>query len=295
NAARFLEMNGCKPNPDFSSGDAKLALSRWILDAANQAILAATAALDAFRPDDYAKICYRFAWGDVCDWFVEFAKPGFAGPEAAEIRDVGGYILGVLLRLMHPLIPFVTEELWTHFGYGPTASLITAPWPEPALVSDAAAAREEVGWVVALISEIRTVRSEMNIPPSLKSPLLFKDASAETLARARRWEEAVGRMARVSDIAPLTGDMPQGAVQIILGTVSLILPLAGIVDLAAERARLQVARARAAAELAKVSQKLANQDFIIRAPEAILNEHRDRQDGFTAEITRLDAALQRIA
>ncbi|HTH46759.1 MAG TPA: valine--tRNA ligase, partial [Candidatus Limnocylindria bacterium] len=203
NAARFLEMNGCKPNPAFDPAGAKLPLSRWILDAANGAVAEASAALEAFRPNDYASACYRFAWGDVCDWFVEFAKPGFATEDAAELRDVAAYVLGVLLRLMHPLLPFVTEELWDHFGYGQQGSLIRASWPDAIPVSEAAAARNEVAWVVNLISEVRTVRSEMNVPPSIKSPVLLKDAASQSLAWADAWGEPIARMARASEIGPV--------------------------------------------------------------------------------------------
>ncbi len=295
NAARFLELNGVTPDPAFRPQSARLPLSRWILDAANIAITEASAALEKFRPDDYAKTCYRFAWGEFCDWFVEFAKPGFAGPDAAELRSVAGHLLGVLLRLMHPLIPFVTEELWDHFGFGPPASLITESWPEPATITDAQAARAEIGWVIDLISEVRTIRSEMNVPPSLKSPILLKDAAPETLARAERWFEAISRMARASEIGELTGPLPRGAAQAVLGEATIILPLENIIDLAAERARLANARAKAAAELAKVQQKLSNPDFTSRAPEAILDEHKDREASFTAELERLDAALKRIA
>ncbi len=295
NAARFLEMNGVKPNPDFKPEGAQLALSRWILVKANAAVQSATEALDAFRPNDYAQACYRFAWGDVCDWFIEFAKPGFAGADAAEVRDVAAYVLGVLLRLMHPLIPFVTEELWDHFGYGAAFSLINAPWPEPVGVHDPDAAREEVQWVVDIISQVRTVRSEMNVPPSVKSPVLLQDAAAATLARGAEWFEAISRMARASAFGPLAGEVPHGAAQAVLGEATIVLPLAGIIDLAAERARLTATRAKAAAELQKVEQKLANADFVSRAPEAILEEHRERQESFAAEVARLDVALQRIA
>jgi valyl-tRNA synthetase len=294
NAARFLEMNGVTPNPDFKPEDARLPLSRWILDAANTAVQNATAALDAFRPNDYAQACYRFAWGDVCDWFIEFAKPGFAGEDAAEIRDVASYVLGVLLRLMHPLIPFVTEELWDHFGYGPVCSLISAPWPRPVGVYEPQAARAEVQWVVELISQVRTVRSEMNVPPSIKSPVLLQDATAETLARGVKWSEAISRMARASTFGPLPGEVPRGSAQAVLGEATIVLPLAEIIDLTAERARLTATRAKAAAELLKVEQKLANADFVSRAPEAILEEHRERLESFSAEVARLEAALQRI-
>jgi valyl-tRNA synthetase len=294
NAARFCEMNGCVPNPQFQPASARLPLCRWILQAANEAVAEATAALDAFRPDDYAKACYRFAWGDFCDWFLEFAKPGFTSDDAAEIRDTASYVLGVLLRLMHPLIPFVTEELWDHFGYGAPGSLIREPWPEPASVFEAEAAAAEVSWVVRLISEIRTVRSEMNVPPSIKSPVLLQDAAPASLARAHAWSEAISRMARASEVSVLSGELPRGAAQIVLGEATIILPLAGIIDLDAERARLAAARAKAEAELAKVAQKLANHDFVSRAPEAILEEHRERRENFAEDVVRLDAALARI-
>jgi valyl-tRNA synthetase len=296
NAARFCEMNGVKPNPHFQPRDAKLPLSRWILDAANTAITDATAALDAFRPNDYASTIWHFAWGDVCDWFVEFAKPIFtAGGEAAgEIKDVAAYVLAVLLRLMHPVTPFVTEELWDHFDYGEQGSLITAPWPEPFPVAGAREARDEISWAVKFISEIRTIRSEMNVPPSVKTPILLKDASALTLARAANFEEAISRMARASAVGPLTGVIPPGSAQAVVNEATIILPLAAFIDLAAERARLAAARAKTAAELEKVNAKLSDEKFTARAPAAIIEENQERRDSFAAELARLDAALARI-
>jgi valyl-tRNA synthetase len=295
NAARFCELNGVTPNPAFRPEDAKLPLSRWILDAAATAVAAATAALDALRINDYANTCYHFVWDDFCDWFLEFAKPAFAGEEAAELRDAAGYVLGVLLRLMHPMTPFVTESLWDHFGYGDAGSLILSPWPGHFAVADAEAAREEVSWAVKLISEIRTVRSEMNVPPSIKSPVLLKDASAKTLARAERWQEQIFRMARASSVGPLAGDVPKGSAQAVVNEATVILPLAELIDLNAERARLQATRAKAAAELEKVRAKLADENFTARAPAQIIEEHEERQGNFAAEISRLDAALARIA
>jgi valyl-tRNA synthetase len=295
NAARFCELNGVTPNPAFLPAHAKLALSRWILDAAREAVAAAAAALDGFRPDEYAQVCYRFVWGDFCDWFLEFAKPGFAGDDAAEIRDVAGFVLGILLRLMHPLTPFVTEELWDYFGYGEPGSLIKESWPEPFTVPDAGAAVAEVSWVVRLISEIRTVRAEMNIPPSAKSAVLLAGAAPATLARAQAWREAIFRMARASEIGPVIGEIPQGSAQAVLDEATIILPLADLIDLAAERKRLAAQRAKTATELDKVSAKLANEDFVQRAPAAIIAENEERRDIFRAELARLDAALARIA
>ena len=295
NAARFLEMNGVKPNPAFRPEEAKLPLCRWVLARANEAIIAATAGLDAYRPNDYAAACYRFAWGDVCDWFIELAKPGFAGEDAAEIRDTAAYVLGVLLRLMHPLIPYVTEELWDHFGYGEAFSLISAAWPEPVNVTGETEATEAVNWLIALISEIRSIRSEMNVPPSVKSPVYLQDASAETLARAEQNFEAISRLARASEIGPLNGAVPKNAAQAVLGEATIILPLEGLIDLEAEKKRLQGALTKAEQELAKVRAKLGNEDFTARAPEAILEEHREREEAFTNEAKRLAAALARLA
>ncbi|MBU6397548.1 MAG: valine--tRNA ligase [Rhodospirillales bacterium] len=296
NAARFLEMNGVKPNPDFKPENAKLPLCRWILARANEAITAATVGLDAFRPNDYAAACYRFAWGDFCDWFIELAKPGFTSEaDAQEIRDTAAYVLGVLLRLMHPLIPYVTEELWDHFNYGEAYSLISAHWPEPAAITGAEDAAEEINWLVGLVSEIRTVRSEMNVPPSQKSPVFLQDAKPETLARAERWFEAISRMARASEIGPLTGPVPKNAAQAVLNEATIILPLEGLIDLEAEKKRLANTLAKAEAELKKVQAKLANTDFTSRAPEAVLEEHREREESFANEAQRLSAALGRLA
>jgi valyl-tRNA synthetase len=297
NAARLCEMNGVKPNPAFRPETAKLALSRWILDAANTAAAQATGDLEDFRADDYANTCWHFVWGDVCDWFLEFAKPIFlaGGEPADEIRDVAAYVLNLLLRLMHPVTPFVTEELWDHFGFGAPGSLIRAAWPEPFTVSEPEAARGEISWVVKLISEIRTVRSEMNVPPSVKTPVFLKDAAPATLARAKTWEEAIFRMARASAIGPLSGDVPPGSAQAVVNEATVILPLAELIDLSAERARLQAARAKLAAELEKVSAKLSDEKFVQRAPEAIIAENEERRENFSAEIARLDAALARIA
>jgi valyl-tRNA synthetase len=294
NAARFCEMNGVGPNPAFKPEDAKLPLSRWILDAANSAIGSATAALDHFRFDDYAFACWHFIWGDFCDWFLEFAKPAFAGDDAAEVRDVAGYVLGILLRLMHPVTPFVTEELWDHFGFGDNGSLIRAAWPERFTVTEAGAAGAEISWAVKLISQIRTVRSEMNVPPSVKAPVFLKDASAETLARAARWQEAIFRMARASSVGALAGDVPKGSAQTVVDEATVVLPLADLIDLDVERRRLEGARAKVAAELDKVLAKLADENFTSRAPEAIIAEHEERRENFAAELARLDAALARI-
>jgi valyl-tRNA synthetase len=297
NAARFCEMNGVAPVPGFDPAQAKLPLSRWLLDSANAAVAEATAALDAYRLNDYAAACYRFTWNTYCDWFLEFAKPVFAqgsSAEAAEIRAVAAHVLGTILRLLHPAMPFVTEELWGAFGFGAEGTLIRAPWPKPVGAVEAEAARAELDWIVGLITEVRGVRSEMRVPPSILAPILLRDAGADALARAARWEDTIRRMARASEVRPLEGDAPSGSAQAVLGPITVVLPLAGLIDLGAERVRLEKERAKALEEARKVQAKLSNESFVSRAKPEVVEENRERLAGFTAEAARLEAALGRL-
>ncbi len=293
NAAKFGEMNGVAPVP-FDPATAQTPLCRWILGGLNQCVTEATEALDAFRFDDYAAGCYRFTWGSFCDWFVEFAKPGFTGPDAAEIRATAAHVTGTLLRLLHPAMPYVTEHLWSELGYGAESSLIRASWPTPTLVTDAPAAKAELDWLVRLIGEVRTVRSEMNVPPSSLAPVLLRDASPATLARADAWSGVIQRMARASTIGPLEGTLPPGSAQIVVDEATVVIPLAGLIDLDVERARLGKERQRALDEAGKAQRKLDNADFVQRAKPEVVEEIRERVKSFLAEAARLAAAIDRI-
>ncbi|MBV9782567.1 MAG: valine--tRNA ligase [Acidisphaera sp.] len=296
NAARFCEMNGVAPCA-FDPQAAGLALTRWLLDALNAAIAQATAALEAYRFDEYAAAGYRFVWNVFCDWFLELAKPVLAQadtPEAREVRQAAGFVLGAALRLLHPAMPFVTEELWDHFGYGAPFSLIRAPWPEPVAVTGAEAARRELDWVTGLIAQVRTVRAEMNVPAGTLTPILLKDAPAEALDRARLWLEPIRRLARVSDVEALEGEPPKGSAQAALDGATIVLPLAGAIDIAVERARLERERGRAEQELGKIARKLDNADFVRRAPPEVIEENRARLHAARQEVTRLGASLARL-
>jgi valyl-tRNA synthetase len=298
NAARFCEMNGVEPVAGFDPSSLRLPLTRWIVDAANAAVAEATAALEAYRLNDYAQAGYRFTWNLFCDWFVEFVKPVLAEgdtDDAKEVRAAAAHVLGVILRLLHPVMPFVTEELWDQFGYGEACSLIRAEWPEPVPVPGAEAARAELDWVVRLIGDVRTIRAEMGVPPSTKLPVWLKDASGETLARAARWQEAIARLARASEIGAVEGEAPRGAAQSVLDEAMIVLPLAGVVDLAAERVRLEKDIAKAGDEAGKVERKLANPDFVGRAKPEVVEENRERLVAARDQIAKLRAALERIA
>lgn len=295
NAARFLEMNGAKPVEGFDPTTVQSSLGRWILSEANEAITEANRALESYRFDEYAGSCYRFVWTRFCDWFVELAKPLLAedSAESDEIRKVSAYVLGLILRMMQPVIPFATATLWEELGYA--GAFETMPWPTPVALKGAEESRAEVNWLIRLISEIRTVRAEMNVPPVQKAPLLLRDATAENLARAQRWNEALGRMARVESVSVLDGETPRHAAQIVLDEATIFLPLGGLIDLDAERARLAKEIKRIEGEITKVERKLGNADFIARAKPEVVDENRQRLESFSSDLTRLQAAHARLA
>ncbi len=296
NAARFCEMNGVAPTSGFDPHAVQSPLCRWLLDAAGSAVGEATGALAAYRFDEYAQAGYRFTWNVFCDWFVELAKPVLTGPDGPhkdELRATAAHTLGIILRLLHPACPFATEALWDGFAYGPKLSLIRAPWPVPDSVSGAASARDEIDWVIRFITAIRTVRAEMNVPAATRVGVLLRDASPLTLERAGTWSEAAGRLARVSGIEPAT-DLPPGSAQLVLDEATLIIPLAGLVDLDAERTRLGRERGRAEDDRARVAAKLTQADFVARAKPEVVEENRERLRRAEREVARLDAALARI-
>ena len=298
NAARFCEMNEVKPVPGFDPAAAKSPLCRWLLDEAAATAAEADRALEAYRFDEYAAACYRFTWNLFCDWFLELAKPVLFGEDEAaktELRATAAHALGIILRLLHPAAPFVTESLWDEFGFGETLSLIGAPWPAAGKDgSTNSEARAEIEWVISFVSAIRTVRAEMNIPPSAKCPVLLDQASSNTLARAAQWQETLSRLARVSDISLAAGDPVSGSAQIILGEATLILPLAGLIDIDAEKLRLGKEHARASDELEKVLRKLGNADFVARAKPEVVEENRARESTFRAEMARIEVARARL-
>ncbi|MCP1215720.1 valine--tRNA ligase [Acetobacter orientalis] len=298
NAARFCEMNGVKAVEGFDPHSVQSAVGKWIITEVSQAVSEATQALQVYRFDEYALTCYRFVWNRFCDWFLELAKPIFASDnqqESDEIRHVAAYVLGQILRLLQPVMPFVTDDLWHAFGFGPEGSLIAQAWPQPIVLNGAQDALAECDQMIRLISEIRTVRSEMNVPPSQKAPVFLKDAIPETVARAERWQEAIGRMARVTHVAALTGEVPKGSAQAVLDEATLIIPLEGLIDISAEQERLKKELAKAEDEIGKTEKKLANENFVTRAKPEIVQEMRERLTAQQGECTRLKAALLRIA
>ncbi len=297
NAARFCDMNECRVDPDFNPNSVNSTLNRWIVGKVSEAETAMTTALDAYRFNDAAGALYSFTWNTFCDWYLEFAKPVFMGSDEtakAETRATTAWVLDQIITLLHPIVPFITEELWQTRAER-AQPLITTPWPayDPALVDTAVNA--EMDWVVRLISQIRAVRSEMNVPPKAKIPMLLKDGDTAAQAALATHRDLILRLAGLSDAGVLTGEVPKGAVQDVLDGAMMILPIADAIDLEAEKARLLKEIAKQDAEIDRFEKKLGNAKFVANAPAEVVETEREKLGEAQATRGRLDEALKRLA
>ncbi|WP_040674053.1 valine--tRNA ligase [Nitrobacter sp. Nb-311A] len=322
NACRFAEMNECVLPPDFDATAAKETLNRWIVHETARATCEVTEAIESSRFNDAAGALYRFVWNVYCDWYLELAKPvisGEDGPAKSETRAMVAWARDEILKLLHPFMPFITEELWAVTS-ARTQLLTLTEWPnkadltrkrrtliaaadpfsgsepvtdllEPYFRDDAAEA--EIGWVVDLVTAIRSVRAEMNIPPATLAPLVLAGASDESRARAQRWSDVIKRMARLADIS-FADKAPAGAVQLLIRGEIIALPLKGIVDVGAQRTRLGKEIAKADADINRVDFKLADQNFVANAPEDIVEDEKEKREAAAARKAKFVEALERL-
>ncbi len=325
NACRFAEMNNCVLPAGFAPTKAHETLNRWIAHETSRATREVTEAIEAYRFNDAAGSIYRFVWNVYCDWYLELAKPVLLGEDGAaksETRAMVAWARDEILKLLHPFMPFITEELWAVTAKRDGLLVLTA-WPRKAavLTADQAAlmsattvndslippvvlaldagdfsdpdAEAEIGWVVDLVTAIRSVRAEMNIAPATLTPLVLSGASAETKARAQRWNDVVRRMARLAEIS-FANSAPQGAVQLLVRGEVASLPLKGVIDLAAEQARLDKELAKADADIKRVDAKLSNEKFVANAPEEIVEEEKEKREAALARKAKLLEASERL-
>ena len=300
NASRFAELNGCVRVAGFDPEAVREPLNRWILAEAAKAVAETAEAIEAFRFNDAANAAYRFVWNLFCDWHLELAKPvlqggGADGSARAETQATIAHVLDIVYALLHPFMPFVTEELWAIKGdEGPPREGVLAlgPWPR-ADFPVSAAAEAEIGWIVELVSEIRSVRSEVGVPAGAQLTLTLVQANPSVARIAETWGETIKRLARVAAIE-FAEAAPAGSLPIVVRDALAALPLAGIVDIEAEKARLDKEIARERQEIAKVDAKLANPDFVARAPEEIIAEHHERREASLSRIAKMEAARSRL-
>jgi valyl-tRNA synthetase len=298
NAARFAEMNGCAGVSGFDPKQAKETLNRWIAHETAKTASDVTAALDAFKFNDAANVLYKFVWNIYCDWYLELAKPLLTGPDSAakdETRAMTAWVRDEICKLLHPFMPFITEELWgvtVAAGQKRDALLTFAHWPQYDGLEDAEA-EAEIGWVIDLITAVRSVRAEMNIAPALQIPLLLVGAGQGTKARVDRWVEFIKRLARVSAIE-FADVAPAGSVQLLVRGEAAALPLKGVIDVAAEKVRLEKEMAKAEADIKRVDAKLGNADFLKRAPEEVVEGEQEKREEAAGRHAKITEALERL-
>jgi valyl-tRNA synthetase len=296
NAARFAEMNECKPVAGFDPRSVTRTVNKWIVGETARVAAATEAALEGFRFNDAANGLYAHIWGVFCDWYVELSKPLLQGTDEAardETRATMAWALDECLKLLHPIMPFITEELWGQIATR-EKMLVHADWPDLPLDLADAAADAEMGWVIKVIEGVRSVRSEMNVPAGAQIEMVVTGAGAAVEDRLARNGELIRRLARLSGISQAE-QAPKGSVTLALEDCAMSLPLAGVIDVTAERARLGKAMEKLVKEIGGLEGKLSNEKFLAKAPEHIVAEQRERLTGARAEREKLDAALARLA
>ncbi len=297
NAARLAEMNECVRQTNFDPASVNEPLNKWIVGQTEQAVKAVGEGIEGYRFNEAAAAAYEFTWGVFCDWYLELIKTILADDDEAsksETRATVAWVLDQILKTLHPFMPYITEELWAHMvehGEQRGTVLALSAWPElDGLVSDDA--ERDIGWVVEMISEIRSVRSEMNVPAGAKLPLEMVAPSQEIKERTKVYSETIQRMARLDDISFV--DAPaKGAALIVIDDATLALPLAGVIDMDVERKRLNKEMGKVEKDLNKAEAWLANDKNVAKSPAHVVALNKERVVEHGERIARLKAALKR--
>jgi valyl-tRNA synthetase len=295
NAARFAEINNCVTIEGFDPNTVKVLIGKWIITQLADTLGTVERALSDYRFNDAANVIYHFVWNLYCDWYLELTKPIFLGSddaEKSETRATVAYVRDAILKVLHPFMPFITEELWrvtTTDRREPTLALAAWPSQQPYFVD----AHEEVGWLIDLVSAVRSVRTEMNVPAGSLLRVEFVNPSDLTRKRAEVWDATFNRLARISG-SIFSDKVRPGSIQIIVGGEIVALPLQGVIDLAAEASRLAKEIAKADADIARVDAKLGNPNFVARAPEEVVEEEQEKRAEAQARKSKIAEALERL-
>ena len=295
NAARFAEFNEAKPVDGFDPSSVEQTLNKWIIDETARARIAVDHALEQYRFNDAATALYEFIWKKLCDWYVELSKPLFQGGDEAviaETRATLAWVMDQALTLMHPIMPFITEKIWEEF---PRAKmLVHTDWPTYGDELIDVGADAEMNWVVGLIEQIRSVRAEMRVNAGAKIPMISLGLDATATTAFENNKAMILRLGRIDEVTSAT-EAPQGAITLPVEGGQFCLPLADIIDIDAEKARLTKAIEKLDKELGGIKGKLANEKFVANAPEHVVDENRARLETGAEELETLNAALIRVA
>jgi valyl-tRNA synthetase len=297
NACRFAEMNGVwEGHKTGPAPTPQATVNKWIIGETAKTLAEVNAALTDYRFDQAADALYKFVWGKVCDWYVEFAKPLFDGEYAAETRATMAWVLDQSMILLHPIMPFITEELWATtegVAQGRAKLLVHTDWPSYGLDLVDAAADQEMNWVTGLIEEIRSARTQMHVPVGLKLDMVATTLSDQARAAWARNEALIKRLARIETLTEAAA--PKGSISLAVEGASFALPLEGVIDIAEEKARLQKAMDKLAKEIGGLKGRLNNPNFVASAPEEVVDEAKANLEVREDEAAKLQAALKRLA
>jgi valyl-tRNA synthetase len=294
NACRFAEMNGVWEGHATHAGPPKATATanKWIIGETAKTLSEVDAALNDYRFDTAADALYKFVWGKVCDWYVEFAKPLFDGTDATETRATMAWVLDQCMILLHPIMPFITEELWATTGTR-AKLLVHTDWPDYNLDLVDAEADAEMTWATKLIEDIRSARAQVHVPVGLKCDLVASELSPAARQAWQRNESLIKRLARVE--AMTEGPAPKGSIALALEGAAFAIPLAGLIDIAEEKSRLQKTMDKLGKEIGGLKGRLNNPNFAASAPEEVVEEARANLDAREDEAAKLQAALTRLA
>ena len=295
NACRFAEMNGVWEGHITQSAPpkAEATANRWIIAECAALRQSLDDSLDAYRFDDAAHAIYSFVWGKVCDWYVEFAKPMFDTDQADETRKTMAWVLDQSMILLHPIMPFITEELWGTTGRR-AKMLVHSDWPTYGSELDDPQARREMNWVTALIDEVRSARAQMHVPAGLKVAMLRHDLDRAALQALGNNQALILRLARLESITQ-ADTSPKGAITVSVEGGRFSIPLAGIIDIGEEKARLNKTIEKLQKELSGLRGRLKNPNFVASAPPEVVEESREKLALGDEEIEKLSKALSRLA
>lgn len=296
NAARFCEMNECYSVKDFEVSQAKLEISKWIIAKVKEASAEVTENLNNFRFSDAANTVYQFIWGTFCDWYIELIKPIFYGENAEDIKEtraVAAWILDRILIMLHPFMPFITEELWDNLTER-SGKLIHAVWPTDENIN--ADDKNEIDRAIDFIMAIRSLRAAMNLPAGAKLHVYVKGASSETMSVLERQKALICKLARLDEVLALENhEITKDMVQTVSREAVILIPLKGVVDFEAERTRLQKELETLNKNIEGYNRKLSNESFVAKAPAAVVSEEKRRQAEALENKVKVEEALARIA
>ena len=299
NAARFAQMNNCAVPDGFDPATVSFKVNRWIVIKTDETVAKVAEMIAAYRFDAAANAIYHFVWGTFCDWYLELAKPSLQGSDGAltEFHAVTAWALRTILHILHPFTPFVTEELWESLGDG-SGMLMLSSWPQATGLVDEGAA-QEIDWLVRVISAVRAVRSEMNVPPSAQVELLVHGLEASRHGWIETHKDVLARIGRIEKITMVSAqerldDVAKGSAQLVVDEATMLIPLAGLIDIDKEKTRLTKELERVVIEIAKAQKKLGNAEFMAKARPEVVEENQERLTEWQASVERLSAALTRL-